>query len=59
MTGMQALRVAASIALGLAVGILLHFAPDRLGFPVQPNIHQAFRPAPRGSLRVAPLPVFD
>ena len=42
MTGMQALRVAASIALGLAVGILLHFAPDRIGFPVQPNIYQAF-----------------
>lgn len=42
MTGVQALRVAVSIALGLAVGILIHFALYRIGLPVQPFIYQAF-----------------
>jgi len=42
MSGMMALRIAVSIALGLAVGILLHFALYRIGLPVQPFIYQAF-----------------
>jgi hypothetical protein len=42
MTGLQALRIAVSITLGVVVGVLLHFALYRIGLPVQPFIYQAF-----------------
>ena len=39
---MRAKRLAVSILLGLATGVVLHFALYRIGVPVRAFIYQAF-----------------
>jgi hypothetical protein len=36
------LRIVASFLLGLAVGVVLHYALYRMGLPIQPFIYMAF-----------------
>jgi hypothetical protein len=39
---MKAVRVAVSFLLGLAVGVVFHYALYRMGLPVRPFIYMAF-----------------
>jgi hypothetical protein len=39
---MKVLRVVISFTLGLAIGVVFHYALYRLGLPIQPFIYMAF-----------------
>lgn len=39
---MKALRIVVSFAIGLAIGVVFHYALYRMGLPIQPFIYLAF-----------------
>jgi len=39
---MKTIRIIASLLLGLAVGVLLHYVLYRMGLPIEPFIYLAF-----------------
>ena len=39
---MKRLRILASLLLGIAVGVLLHYVLYRMGLPIEPFIYMAF-----------------